>query len=78
MKREERRIAAHYGLPFDEYAAHVPLFLPSLAACVPLRVGSVHFSWPQYRRNREYQALLGFMGVVALLWVVMGAIRFGH
>jgi protein-S-isoprenylcysteine O-methyltransferase Ste14 len=70
IKREEGELRAHYGAQFDEYAAHVPLFWPSLRG---YRSGdaSPGFSWPQYRRNREYQALLGFIGVVALLWIVM-------
>jgi len=78
MKREERELLVHYGQPFEEYAASVSLFWPAWRSTGASRT-PIHFSWAQYRRNREYQALLGFLGVLALLcvrwWVRM---RFGH
>jgi protein-S-isoprenylcysteine O-methyltransferase Ste14 len=68
MKREEGELREHYGAAFEEYAARVPLFWPRLR-----RAGSAGegFSWAIYRRNREYQALLGFLAGLALLWLRM-------
>ncbi len=68
MRREEEELRAHYGRAFEEYAARVPLFWPRIlrAATNPAR-----FSWAQYRRNREYQALLGFLASLLLLWMRM-------
>jgi protein-S-isoprenylcysteine O-methyltransferase Ste14 len=78
MKREERELLAHYGRPFEEYAAAVPLFWPALRSATAARA-TTHFSWAQYRRNREYQVLLGFLGVLALLWVRWWVrMRFGY
>jgi protein-S-isoprenylcysteine O-methyltransferase Ste14 len=42
---------------FAAYAARVPALWPTLA---PLR-GPEHFRWDLYVRNREYQALVGFL-----------------
>ena len=78
MKREEGELLAHYSRPFEEYAASVPLFFPVWRSATASR-GLMHFSWAQYRRNREYQVLLGFLGVLALLWVRWWTrMRFGY
>jgi protein-S-isoprenylcysteine O-methyltransferase Ste14 len=83
MRNEEVDLRAQFGAAFNQYAAHVPLLFP-------LWVGSKYgagtegkpgekFSWQRYRRNREYQALLGAAaGLAALglrIWIRM---RFGH
>jgi protein-S-isoprenylcysteine O-methyltransferase Ste14 len=68
MKREERELHEHYGAAFEEYAARVPLFWPRLSGATSTGEG---FSWAIYRRNREYQALLGFLAGIALLWLRM-------
>jgi protein-S-isoprenylcysteine O-methyltransferase Ste14 len=70
MKREKAELLQHYGEEYEEYAANVPLFWPSLRRYS--HEGSERrFSPGLYRRNREYQAFLGFLGVMALLWIVM-------
>lgn len=65
MRREERELRAHYGAAFDEYAARVPLFWPRLT---PAEAARSDFSWELYRRNREYQAALGTLAGLLLLW----------
>jgi protein-S-isoprenylcysteine O-methyltransferase Ste14 len=67
MRREEGELLGHHGTAFQEYAAAVPLFLPRLtAATLPGAAGQ--FSFAQYKRNREYQAALGYLLLqVALL-----------
>ena len=51
---------------FDEYARRVPRLIPKLHAASEPRK---RFQWAVYRRNREYEALAGYLaGVAALLW----------
>jgi protein-S-isoprenylcysteine O-methyltransferase Ste14 len=68
MRNEEEDLRKRFGAPFDDYAAHVPLFLPSLAAKSGPGERTL-FSWAQYSRNREYKALIGSLlgvGVMCL------------
>ncbi|MGH9774610.1 MAG: methyltransferase family protein [Candidatus Acidiferrales bacterium] len=71
MKREEADLLAGYGKQFEEYARRVPLFFPALRPAKSGSVASQGFSWVQYRRNREYQALLGACVGIVLLWLRM-------
>jgi len=49
---------------FEQYARKVPALIPS-----GKRSAGGGFSWALYRKNQEYQALLGFMaGVAWLIW----------
>jgi len=51
---------------FDEYARRVPRVLPRLSAS---GAGSKSVRWSRYKRNREYEALAGFLiAAAALLW----------
>lgn len=50
---------------FREYASRVPALYPSLR---PLK-SATSFRWWLYRRNREYEALLGFAAGLVLLIV---------
>lgn len=51
---------------FEDYARRVPRLIPRLRACGNARA---RFRWELYRRNREYEALAGFLaGVAALVW----------
>lgn len=74
MRNEEDELRAKFGASFEQYAAGVPLFFPNIfrAARQPA-VGetSKAFSWAQYRRNREYKALIGTMGAFAFVWLRM-------
>ena len=49
---------------FPEYAAKVPKLLPRFT---PANSGKV-FRWSLYRKNREYEALIGFLAGSALLF----------
>jgi len=68
IEREERKLRRRYGSTFDDYAARVPRFWPRLSG-----LGRATFtsSWTLYRRNGEYQTVLGFVVVVTLLWLKM-------
>lgn len=80
MRNEEQHLRERFGSVFADYAARVPLFFPRMtSADAPPRAPGAGFSWVQYRRNREYQALIGAilgLGVVALrMWL---RARFGY
>jgi protein-S-isoprenylcysteine O-methyltransferase Ste14 len=84
MRNEENDLRARYGQLFEEYAGRVPLFFPRLtssnADTIPAAAGeSARFSWAQYRKNREYQALIGALAGLGILCVRMWIrARFGH
>ena len=75
MRNEERDLRARFGIVFDEYAARVPLFLPNFfdAGYAPPADATPDntFSWDQYRRNREYKALIGTIAGLAIVWLRM-------
>jgi Phospholipid methyltransferase len=65
MRREEEELRAEYGAAFEDYARRVPLFWPRPPAG---SAGSPEpFSWSQYGKNREYQALVGTVLAFAIL-----------
>jgi protein-S-isoprenylcysteine O-methyltransferase Ste14 len=84
IRGEETRLRERFGVEFDAYAARVPPFFPSLgtdekeaASAEGERVPM--FSWAQYRRNREYQALIGTLAGLGVLWLRMWVrSRFGY
>jgi len=68
MAHEAMRLTELFGDEYREYAAHVPGFLPRTT---PHR-GSVlgregGFRWSQYKRNREWEALLGALAAFGVL-----------
>lgn len=79
MRNEEEDLRARFGDVFSQYAAHVPLFFPfwvgSRYGTGPAVKSGDQFSWGQYLRNREYQALFGALaGLAALglrMWIRM-------
>jgi protein-S-isoprenylcysteine O-methyltransferase Ste14 len=78
MRNEESDLRARYGLAFEKYAARVPLFFPRLCISAPSgaekdesQVSAKSFSWQQYTRNREYQALIGTFAGIGILWLRM-------
>lgn len=78
MRNEERDLRVLFGAAYDEYSVRVPLFVPrpprkrAGVETVPDSTGA-SFSWAQYRRNREYQALIGTivgLGTLVLrMWI---------
>ena len=63
IELEEQHLTAI--LPeYGEYAARVPLILPRW----PESLGCQRFSFSQYRRNREYEALLGWS--IGAAWLI--------
>ena len=88
MRNEEEDLRMRFGPDFDAYASRVPLFFPNpfasgksqspaqSATNVEVNGG---FSWAQYRRNREYRALFGAIGAMAMVCLRMYIrARFGY
>jgi protein-S-isoprenylcysteine O-methyltransferase Ste14 len=84
MRNEESDLKHRFGLIYEQYAQAVPLFLPKIWA-PPYRQPPVPgdrpqaFSFDQYKRNREYRALIGtiagFGTVLVRMWIRS---RFGY
>jgi protein-S-isoprenylcysteine O-methyltransferase Ste14 len=67
VELEEQHLARLFP-NFREYARHVPRLVPHVGY-VP--ADAKGFNWRLYRRNREYEALAGFLaGAGVLLWKV--------
>ncbi len=77
IRNEEKDLRKRFGATFEAYAARVPLFFPRLrgpggeASSRPGASPENAFSWAQYRRNREYQALLGTIAGLGIMWLRM-------
>lgn len=73
MRREEEELRAQHPGAFDEFAVSVPLFLPRLTAAKISFASAGAFSWAQFRKNHEYEAAMGFLlllGVLFAIWRV--------
>ncbi len=54
---------------YADYARRVPKLFPKFGGQAPT---PKHFRWSLYRRNREYEALAGFLaGAAVLIWKAM-------
>jgi protein-S-isoprenylcysteine O-methyltransferase Ste14 len=75
IRNEEEDLHRRFGAQFEEYAARVPLFFPAVRAhrdeISKAKSPDNSFSWPQYKRNREYQALLGGIAGIGVVWLRM-------
>lgn len=74
MRNEEEELRGRYGEAFRTYAARVPLFFPRMFGAAEEHVKGrpeKEFSWAQYKRNREYRALLGTIAALGLVWARM-------
>jgi hypothetical protein len=65
---EAERLTEQFGQLYVDYSAEVPAFVPRLT---PFRGGvtesAAPFTWRQYERNREWEALLGAAAAYAAL-----------
>jgi protein-S-isoprenylcysteine O-methyltransferase Ste14 len=83
IRCEEEDLRKLFGLAFEEYAARVPLFFPAFGdtegESSSRSPDSSGFSWMQYGRNREYQALIGTLAGIGIVWLRMWIrTRFGY
>jgi protein-S-isoprenylcysteine O-methyltransferase Ste14 len=63
---EEKELAINLGDPYVAYAKQVPPFLPTRGHVSGL--GEQRFSSEIYRRNKEYECLIGSAAVMAFLF----------
>ena len=63
---EEKELAVNLGTSYATYARQVPAFLPTQGRVSGL--GNQRFSWELYRRNREYECLLGSAALLLFLF----------
>lgn len=59
MRAEVHELESWYGERFRRYTRQVPLFIPSIRPAG--RPAQGRFSWAQVRKNREYNAVLGYL-----------------
>jgi protein-S-isoprenylcysteine O-methyltransferase Ste14 len=72
MRHEEAVLEEAFSERYRHYAAQVPLLLPRLAPYrAPDAGGGSGFSVTRYRRNREWEALLGAVAGFAFLLLKM-------
>ena len=74
IRREEAFLAARFGAEFEAFRRTVPRLLPRFPPA-PRTAEGGGFSWRLYWRHREYNALLGFLAlaaVVVLKWLGRG------
>jgi protein-S-isoprenylcysteine O-methyltransferase Ste14 len=70
MRREERELHSRHGGSFEEYARAVPLFVPRLTAAKLSGSSAGSFSLVQYKKNHEWQASVGFLLILAVLYLL--------
>ncbi len=68
IRREEQFLRERFGDAYRHYEARVPLLLPRWVR--PLAAGEC-FEWSRYKKNREYEAALGYAGGLLLLALKM-------
>jgi protein-S-isoprenylcysteine O-methyltransferase Ste14 len=75
MRREEGELLKHHGRAFQAYAAAVPLFFPKLSLAKISGASAGQFSFPQYKKNHEYEAALGYLLLLMAL-LILWRLRF--
>jgi protein-S-isoprenylcysteine O-methyltransferase Ste14 len=65
--REERHLRDLFRDEYPDYARRVPFLLPRLGATRATRGAPSRFRWMLYWKNREYEAFLAFLTIVAIL-----------
>lgn len=67
IERERREIRQRFAESYPEFERNVPPFFPRPLPWRPAPAGSGSFSWERYIRNREWQAALAYVAVMAWL-----------
>lgn len=70
MQREAQELLFRHGASFEEYARAVPLFIPRFLAAKLPGDSATSFSFAQYRKNHEWQAAVGFLFILGVLFVL--------
>jgi protein-S-isoprenylcysteine O-methyltransferase Ste14 len=70
MRREEQELHSRHGAAFEEYARAVPLFIPRVTAVKLAGASASSFSFVQYKKNHEWQAAVGYLLLLVVLFVI--------
>ncbi len=76
MRREEEELGQAFGTQFESYRQRVPLFVPYPKTSAPVEESTSqeaprNFRWRRVILNREYNTVIGFLVMTALMWVKM-------
>lgn len=76
MRREEEELTQTFGAQFETYRQRVPMFVPYPDTSDPLAEsveadGHSNFQWRRVILNREYNTVIGFLIISALVWAKM-------
>jgi protein-S-isoprenylcysteine O-methyltransferase Ste14 len=63
IRREEAFLRREFGEAYERYARSVPVFLPRFRKAAD----GEEFQWKRYRKNREYEALFGYLAAMLFL-----------
>lgn len=67
MRREEHLLRQQFGEDYDRYAREVPLFVPTFSTRRERPRSGETFRWGRFRRNHEYEAVLGYLAGLVFL-----------
>ena len=67
MRREAEHLRRQFGEVYNGYARAVPLLFPGRLRRAPLSRDEDGFRWTRYKKNREYEAALGYIAGVVFL-----------
>jgi protein-S-isoprenylcysteine O-methyltransferase Ste14 len=70
MRREAEELYLRHGASLEEYARAVPFFIPRLTAAKLSADSAGSFSLSQYKKNHEWQAIVGFLFLLSVLLVI--------
>jgi hypothetical protein len=70
VKVEERELRLRFGDPYEEYRRETPAFWPRIRRRLSIQP-SPGFTFRLYRRNKEWQAMVGTALGFAILWAKM-------
>ena len=76
MRREAEELGQAFGSHYESYRQRVPMFVPYLKSPGPVEEpvrqdGPRNFQWRLVILNREYNTVIGFLIITALVWVKM-------
>ena len=76
MRREEEELVQAFGAHYESYRQRVPMFVPHLKSPAPAEEsvgqdGPRNFQWRRVILNREYNTVIGFLIITALVWAKM-------
>ena len=74
MRGEEEELGQAFGSHYESYRQRVPMFVPYLKSPAPVedsvsQDGPRNFRWRRVILNREYNTVIGFLTLTALVWV---------